>query len=166
MNLRSLGSLLGGHPLLSLLPARCAADSLKERMNLFGIIAWWWREHNIRRMSPTLPHSPPLTSSAIERHNKERHQLHQASRGVLSRSINTCSDHHYLFFKSSRSTPSGTNLTRTWVVMVILIVFMLWASVAIITYWFDNSDDAKKPIETSTPRVVAGDVPYPPIQIV
>ena len=55
---------------------------------------------------------------------------------------------------------------RAWVVMVILTVFMLWASVATITYWFDNSDDAKKPIETSTPRVVAGDVPYQPIQIV
>ena len=85
---------------------------------------------------------------------------------VHSRSINTCSDHHYLCFKSSRSTPSGPNLTRAWVVMVILTVFMLWASVATITYWFDNSDDAKKPIETSTPRVVAGDVPYQPIQIV
>jgi hypothetical protein len=50
--------------------------------------------------------------------------------------------------------------------MVILIVFMLWASVVTITYWFDGSDDAKKPIKTATPRVVAGDVSYPYIQIV
>jgi hypothetical protein len=50
--------------------------------------------------------------------------------------------------------------------MVILIVFVFWASVATITYWFDDSDDAKKPTKTSTPRVVAGDVSYPPIQIV
>jgi len=76
-----LGSLLGGHQkqiqdgftiLVSV--ARSSRGRFSKRENesfVLGIIAWW-REHNIRRMPPT-----------STRHNKERHKLHQASRGVL-----------------------------------------------------------------------------------